>query len=240
MEYNFNILLNCLIDERKWRKENNIYNVYGSSIMGEEENISNKKNKKGIVRKRSVFNEYINPENNINDKGYFISDFTIENVFNGQQTLYNLGFVELINQIFEYISWVVSTRDEFIGELISLESILISIYKILVIFVCNNEKNQSIIREKLYMYICPLQLNMKSENILLFIGYFILNVACSFNSVEDFNQMQCLDEVISSINTLKDIDWKKNKEIIPFYVQTLKIIISFCSYEDFSLLYPVL
>ena len=240
LEYNFNILLNCLIDERKWRKENNIYNVYGSSIMGEEENISNKKNKKGIVRKRSVFNEYINPENNINDKGYFISDFTIENVFNGQQTLYNLGFVELINQIFEYISWVVSIRDEFKGELISLESILISIYKLLVIFVCNNEKNQSIIREKLYMYICPLQLNMKSENILLFIGYFILNVACSFNSVEDFNQMQCLDEVISSINTLKDIDWKKNKEIIPFYVQTLKIIISFCSYEDFSLLYPVL
>ena len=154
--------------------------------------------------------------------------------------LYNLGFVDLINQIFEYISWIIDNRDELKDELASIESILITIYKLLVIFIFMNQKHQFIIRDKLYLYIRPLKLNVKSQNILLFIGYFLLNVVSFFESFEDFNQIQHLDEVVGSINTLQNLDWQKNKRIIPVYVETLRIIISFCGYEYFNSIYPVL
>ena len=110
---------------------------------------------------------------------YFLSEFSKERVSITQQTLYNLGFINLINQVFEYISWVVKIKNDFSRELLSLEKILISIYKLLVVFIFDNKKHQYIIREKLYLYLCPLKLKNKSQNILLFIGYFLLNVAYS-------------------------------------------------------------
>ena len=241
LEEDFDVLINKLIDEKKWRKENNIFNVYGSSIYNNEENIKAQKDKLDFKRKKTVFNDIIpeNNNNNISNK-YFVTEFTKENIFNCQQTLYNLGFIDLANQIFEYISWVITIKNELKNELVSLEKILISLYKLLVIFIFDNQKHQFIIREKLYIYICPFKLNIKSQDILLFIGYFLLNIVYFFESYEDFNQIQCLDEVISSINILKNIDWGKNKRIIPFYVQTLKIIISLCSNEYFNSLYQVL
>ena len=62
----------------------------------------------------------------------------------------------------------------------------------------------------------------------------------SFKTYEDFNQIQHLDEVIGSLNFLENLDWGKNKIIIPFYVETFKVIISFCSYKYFSQILPVL
>ena len=227
-------LLNKLIDEKKWRLEKNVFNVYGSSIYNNEENNKVNNNKSGLIKNKTIFNDYF--ENN----NYYVSEFSKENVFNAQQTLYNLGFVDLVNQIFEYISWIVDTKDELKDELVLLEKILISIYKLLVIFINENEKHQFIIREKLFLYICPLKLNIKSKDMLLFIGYFLLNVVDFFESYEDFNQIQNLDEVIASLNNLKNLEWGKNKSIIPFYVETLKIIISFCSYEYFISIYPIL
>ena len=239
LEYHLDTFIKQLIDERKWRTENNSFNdVYGSSIYNNKENNKEKNDIRGLERKRSIFNEYLPDNNNANN--YFISEFSEDNVFNAQQMLYNLGFVDLINQIFEYISWIIDNRDELKDELASIESILITIYKLLVIFIFMNQKHQFIIRDKLYLYIRPLKLNVKSQNILLFIGYFLLNVVSFFESFEDFNQIQHLDEVVGSINTLQNLDWQKNKRIIPFYVETLRIIISFCGYEYFNSIYPVL
>ena len=240
LEEQFNILVKQLFDERKWRKDNDLFITKGSSNFDNEEEIAEvKKDNKGFSRKKSIFNEIL-PDNNNNINDYFISEFTTEDIFNAQQTLYNLGFIDLINQIFEYISWVVDIKDELKEELASLEKILISIYKLLSIFIFNNKKHQFIIREKLFLYIQPLKLNIKSLDILAFIGYFLLNVAYFFETKEDFNQIQHLDEVITSINNLKNLDWAKNKKIIKFYFHSLKKFISFCSYEHFTLIYPVL
>ena len=236
LEYHFDILIKLLIDEKTWRRNNKIFNIYGSSIYIDEENNNEINRGQNLNNIKNNFNDYLSS----NQKGYFISDFSDESIFNGQQTLYNLGFIDLINQIFEYISWVVTIKEELKNELICLEKILISIYKLLVIFIYGNQKHQFIVREKLYIYICPLKLNIKSQDILLFIGYFLLNVVAFFESHEDFNQIQHLDEVINTINILKNLDWSKNKRIIPFYISTFKIIISFCSYEYFTYLYPVL
>ena len=236
LESNFDMLINSLIDEKKWRRDNNIFNVYGSSIYNNEENNDEIIGRQSLKKNKNIFNSNLSR----NQSAHFISEFTKESIFNGQQTLYNLGFIELINQIFEYISWVVTIKEELKNELVCLEKILISIYKLLVIFIFDNHKHQFIVREKLFIYICPLKLNIKSQDILLFIGYFLLNVVYPFESEEDFNQIQHLDEVVNTINMLKNIDWGKNKRIIPFYIQTFKIIISFCNYEYFLSIYPVL
>ena len=66
--------------------------------------------------------------------------------------------------------------------------------------------------------------------LLLFIGYFLLNVVHFFENQDDFNQIKKIDDVIYSLSILKILDWSKNKKIIPFYVQSFKIIISFCNY----------
>ena len=238
LEYEFNKLINHLLDERKWRNENKLFNENRHSLSYEEKKIEEKEKKPGMKRKLNVFSENL-PENDMNNNRYFISVFSQENVFTGQQTLYNLGFVDLINKIFEYVSWVVNIRNELRDELVLLEQILIAIYKLLVVFSFQNQKHQIIIREKLYIYLYPLKLNIKSRDILLFIGYFLINIF-SFKTYEDFNQIQHLDEVIGSLNFLENLDWGKNKIIIPFYVETFKVIISFCSYKYFSQILPVL
>ena len=241
LELYFDSLIKLLIDERKWRKDNNVFITNGGSIFNnEEEVIKQKKDNKDLSKRKTIFNEYLPDDDSNNNSQYFISEVTNEDIFNAQQTFYNLGFIDLINQIFEYIAWVVEIKDELKDELVSLERILISIYKLLAIFIFNNQKHQFIIREKLFLYIQPLKLNIKSQDILMFIGYFLLNVAYFLESKEDFNQIQNLDEVILSINNLKSLDLAKNKRIIPFYVHSLKIFISFCSYEHFTTIYPVL
>ena len=231
----FEYLIDLLLDEKRWRRENNIFNVYGKINYNQEFNDDVFK----LSRKKSIFNSEIANENRKEDK-YLLSEFSREKVTVTQITLYNLGFIELINQIFEYISWIVNIKDDFNDELLSLENILISIYKLLVVFIFDNKRHQFIIKEKLNLYLCPLQLTNKSGRILSFIGYFLLNVVYFFEEQEDFNQIKNLDHVISSLNLLQYLEWDKNKKIIPFYVQSLKIIISFCNYEYFVLLYPVL
>ena len=233
----FENLINLLLDEKRWRRENNIFNVYGKINYNEHFN----EDVLEIKRKKSIFNSDIsNIENISNMNKYFLSEFSKEKVSITQQTLYNLGFINLINQVFEYISWVVNIKDDFSEELLSLERILISIYKLLVVFIFDNKKHQFIIKEKLNLYLCPLKLTNKSGEILSFIGYFLLNVVYFFESQDDFNQIKNLDHVISSLNILQYLEWEKNKKIIPFYVQSFKIIISFCNYDYFVLLYPVL
>ena len=147
MEYHFDILIKLLIDEKTWRRNNKIFNIYGSSIYIDEENNNEINRGQNLNNIKNNFNDYLSS----NQKGYFISDFSDESIFNGQQTLYNLGFIDLINQIFEYISWVVTIKEELKNELICLEKILISIYKLLVIFIYGNQKHQFIVREKLYI-----------------------------------------------------------------------------------------
>ena len=238
----FEDFINLLFDEKNWRKENNIFNVYGD-VNYNEFTYNNKDTDFDIkvLRKKSIFNSQIIREKNKNSsENYFLNEFTKEKVSIVQQTLYNLGFIELITQIFEYISWIVNDRKDLEDELISLEKILVSIYKILVLFIFDNQKHQFIIREKLYLYICPLKLKIKSRNILLFVGYFLLNVIYFFDELDDFNQINHLDNIIATLSFLQYLHWDNNKQIIPFYVQTFKTIISFCDYDTFFSIYQVL
>ena len=231
----FENLINLLLNEPKWRRENNIFNVYEQI-----NNNDSQEDKQKALRKKSIFNSEMAEQNNNSSNQYYLSEFSKEKVNITQQTLYNLGFIDLINQIFEYISIEVLIKEDFNNEIRSLEKILISIYKLLVVFIFDNKKHQFIVREKFNLYLCPLKLKKKSQDILSFIGYFILNVVYFLECQEDFNQIKNLDNVIESLNLLQNINWKQNKKIIPFYVQSFKIIISFCSYEYFISLYKVL
>ena len=88
LEIEFNELLNKLIDEKKWRLEKNVFNVYGSSIYNNEENNKLNNNKSGLIKNKTIFNDYL-PNNYFENNNYYVSEFSKENVFNAQQTLSN-------------------------------------------------------------------------------------------------------------------------------------------------------
>ena len=180
-----------------------------------------------------------------NENDYYLSennkDTSSINLLITQQTLYNLGFINLINGYFEYIEWIVNTRKELREDLFAIiEKILISIYKLLVLFIYQNNKHQTIIKEKLYLYICPLKLINKGQYMLYYLGYFILNLVYNFKNKNELNEIKNLDKIIYTLSDLHELEWINCKEIIPFYVESLKIIIEFAPSHYFSMLYQVL
>ena len=71
----FENLINLLLDEKRWRRENNIFNVYGKINYNEHFNEDNLE----IKRKKSIFNSDIsNIENISNMNRYFLSEFSKE------------------------------------------------------------------------------------------------------------------------------------------------------------------
>jgi len=180
-------------------------------------------------------------------KTYYLDDKYDENnninLLIIQQTLYNLGFISLINEFLEYIEYEVVNKEELKeleGDLKYIEDILISIYKLLVLFIYNNNKHQTLIKDKLYLYICPLRLKKKSQLMLCYIGYFILNLVYNFESKNDLNQIRNLDNVINNLYKLHELDWFGCQEIIPIYVESFAIIIENAPTQYFSSLFQVL
>ena len=293
----FDELVMNLYNQKKWRHENSVLNLYENIKFyddEEEENGSNsesdsesevesfknekktfahnKKEKEEIIdttvkKENNNINNNDNKENsNINKKesklmnknNYYFNENNNDdsniNLLITQQTLYNLGFINLINEFFEYIEWIVENIEELKDELFCVEKILISIYKLLVLFIYKNNKHQTIIKDKLYLYICPLKLKKKGQYMLCYIGYFILNLVYNFKNKNELNQIKDIDKIINTLyllhsgeasnnvsgRTVIAFDWNNCKEIIPFYVEFFRKIIEYSPPQYFQKLYQIL
>ena len=75
---------------------------------------------------------------------------------------------------------------------------------------------------------------------LYYLGYFILNLIYDFKDKNELNEIKNIDKVINTLYLLHKLDWTNCKEIIPFYVESLKIIIEFAPGHYFPPLYQIL
>ena len=259
----FEELIKNLYNEKKWKHDNNILNNYEIIRMDnqcEESESSSKEDKESskIKDKEEIKTSSINKENskeneeliknqNDNVDEYYLNENNKENsninLLIVQQTLYNLGFINLINDFFKYIEWLVKRKEEDMKDeyISSIERILISIYKLLVLFIYNNNKHQTIIKEILYLYINPLRIKNKGQFMLFYyLGYFLLNLVYNFKDKKDLNEIKNLDKIINTLKLLHELEWNNCKEIIPFYVESLKIIIEFAPVNYFPILFQIL
>ena len=212
-------LINQLLDEKQWRISKNFLNVYHPiKFTCEDERIKS------------------NPNNN-----YYLKEFSRNGILNLQQTLFNLGFVDFINEFFGYYDWLIhEIKIISDSEMNCLENILISIYKLMSVFIYINDKHQVIIKNKLFLYLCPLNSEKVSQNILLYVGYFLLNLVRDFEDTSDFNQIKNPNLILNILNSLKNINWKENSLVVPFYVESIKKILEYSNKENFYTLFPVL
>ena len=242
LNYLFDSLIKKLFDEPKWRQENNILDSYEEIIVEEEvfndntssdfeiESVKFEENPNSIS-KNLISDIKVKKEKNTNKKlGPFLiiddKENSSINLLIAQQTLYNLGFITIINDFFNYIKWMVDEKiDELKEELSSVELIMISIYKLMVVFIYNNSKHKQIVSDKLYVYITPLKFKNKHENLLYSIGYFLINLLNNYESMNYSSQIKNFDKTIIILNELNELDWLNYKSVIPYYVETLKIII---------------
>ena len=257
LNYLFDSLIKKLFDEPRWRHENNILVSYEEINLEEEINNDNSSSDFEIesvkfeenpnssskqlqndikIKKGKNINKNLWPFLNLDDKEKFSINLLIV-----QQTLYNLGFMTIINNFFNYIKWIADEkRNELKDELTSIELILISIYKLMVLFIFNNPKHKQIINDKLYLYITPLKFKNKQENLLYSIGYFLINLLNNYDSMNYTSQVKNFDKAIIILNELNDMNWSNCKSIIPYFIESLKIIIKCGSSKYISYLYQTI
>ena len=244
LNYYIESLLKKLLDEPKWRSSTNILNSYeeielkednendNSSSDFEMESVKFEENPNESVKKSISEINLISKEKENKKLGPFLILDDKENhsisLLIVQKTIYNLGFITIINDFFNYIKWIIEEKtDELKGDLNSLELILISLYKIMVLFIYNNPKHKKIINDNLHLYIYPLKFKNKRVNLLYSIGYFLLNLLGGYETMNYSNQLKNLEKTISILNDLKDLDWLGCKLIIPYFFESFKILIQF-------------
>ena len=162
---------------------------------------------------------------------YFMNEFDEKNLKIFQQTLYNLGFIDFIVGFFTYIDKLVELKSDFEGEFKKIETSIISIYKILVAFIHNNNNTQSLIKYRVYLFICPLKLKNISTELLYSINYFIFHLVHNFKTKIDYAKISKIGSVIDNLYLLHQINWNKHKNIMPYYFKTLLMFFKFATPE---------
>ena len=208
--------------------------IIDSSSKDKDKDKTKDKNK-NLLNLKSKDLDSIKTEGN-----YFLNDYDDENLVIYQQTLYNLGFISFINDFFSYIDKLSETKSELTGDLLCLEESLISIYKMLVVFFANNEKLQSIIKNKLYLYICPLKIKKISSSLLYSLNYFLFHLVYNFESIKDYGKISNIDVVIDRLYLLHQLDWNLHKNVMPYFVRTLLIFFEYTTPEYIYLIFQLL
>ena len=244
LNFYFESLIKKIFEEEKWRHNNNILYSY-EEIKLEENDINNNSSSDFLIESfkfeenpnetnKNIKSDIIKKsEKNINKKlGPFLEvddeENSTANLLIVQQTLYNLGFMTIINDFFKYIQWIIEENtNKLQHNLNSIEQILISIYKLMVLFIYKNSKHKKIINDKLFLYIYPLKFKNKTVNLLYFIGYFLLNLLFNYETMNHSSQMKNIEKKISMLSELNDLKWENYKTIIPFFVESFKTIIIF-------------
>ena len=110
----------------------------------------------------------------------------------------------------------------------------------LVVFFANNEKLQSIIKNKLYLYICPLKIKKISSSLLYSLNYFLFHLVYNFESIKDYGKISNIDVVIDRLYLLHQLDWNLHKNVMPYFVRTLLIFFEYTTPEYIYLIFQLL
>ena len=175
-----------------------------------------------------------------NSENYFMNEFDDENLKIFQQTLYNLDFLDLVSNFFEYVDKLTELKTDLEGEFKEFEGAIISIYKILVAFSFKNTKIQSFIKLRLYLLICPLKFKNISTKLLYSINYFIFHLVYNFKSKVDYAKISHIENVIDKLYLLHQLDWNKHERVMPYFFQTLLIFFEYSTPEHIFSIFTLL
>ena len=185
--------------------------------------------------------EIKNIEDDIEDDDkYFLRKYDDKNLKIFQRTLYNLDFVDFIVDFFGYIDKLAELKSDLEGEFKVLENAIICIYKILVAFIHNNSDYQSLIKYRLYLFICPLKFKNISTDLLYSINYFIFHLVYNFNDKNDYAKISHIENVIDKLYLLHQIDWKKHKRVMPYFLKTLLMFFKYSTPEHIFSIFTLL
>ena len=203
------------------------------SHMDKEINTSIKKDKE----------KKLDLHSNKSDSEFFLQEFDdgeYENLFFFQLSLYNLRFIYVINQYFKYINFLAENKSELVGDLSCIEETLIIIYKLLIAFIHNNDSHLSVIKNRLYLYLCPLKLKKLSSDLSYSISKFLYHLVSDFKSTNDYGKISHIDEVLNNIYLLHQIDWSLHKKAMRFFAEILLIFFEYSSSEYIYLIFQLL
>ena len=250
LNYFFKSLIKKLFDEKKWRHKNNILHSYEEIELIEDNEDDNSisdfeieslkfeedPNPNAFNKIKSDFKEKKHKKKSINLGPYLIindKETPSINLLMAQQTLYNLGFLTIINDFFKYMQIIIEEkRGDLKDDLSTIELILISLYKLMVLFIYNNSKHKKLINDNLYLYIYPLKFKNKTLNLLYSIGYFLLNVL--YNNENFSTQKKITEKSINILEELNDLDWINFKNIIPYFIESFKMLIKKFGVSNYS------
>ena len=250
LNYFFKSLIKKLFDEKKWRHKNNILHSYEEIELIEDNEDDNSisdfeieslkfeedPNPNVFNKIKSDFKEKKHKKKSINLGPYLIindKETPSINLLMAQQTLYNLGFLTIINDFFKYMQIIIEEkRGDLKDDLSTIELILISLYKLMVLFIYNNSKHKKLINDNLYLYIYPLKFKNKTLNLLYSIGYFLLNVL--YNNENFSTQKKITEKSINILEELNDLDWINFKNIIPYFIESFKMLIKKFGVSNYS------
>ena len=174
------------------------------------------------------------------DEKYFLRKYDSKNMKIFQRTLYNLDFIDFIVDFFGYIDKLTELKSDLEGEFKVLEEAIISIYKILVAFIHNDSDYQSLIKFRLYLFICPLKLKNISSDLLYSINYFIFHLVHNFKNKNDYAKISHIDNVIDKLYLLHQIDWQKHKRVMPYFLKTLLMFFKYSTPEHIFSIFTLL
>ena len=249
---NSNDIKNGIKNENSLIKEKNIsdnqtnnkeqifsFNSKKSEDIIDSSSKDKEKSKQSLLKPLKTKDVYSNKSDD-DDDDYFINEYDKESLQIYQQTIYNLGFISFINDFFTYIDKLSETKSELTGDLLCLEEILISIYKILVVFITDNQKCRTVVENMLYLYLCPLKIKKISYNLLNSLNYCLFHLVYNLESKEDYGKIRHIDIVIDRLYLLHKLDWNKYKKIMPDIVRTLLIFFEYTSPEYIYLIFQLL
>ena len=206
----------------------------------------------GVINKNNVETEEGGASNDKEHKTrnknlYFMNEFTDERVQLVQQVLFNLGFGNLLikfmgkaNDIIHKFSESDKNNPDFFHFSQSVDNIqkcLEDIYSLLTVFIKDNRKHQVLIEENIELILFPISLtNNITTTVMIRLSSFLLVFLRDFN----LNELNNIENFIKLLTMLIHFDWKNKKELIPFWVEILKIVIKTSSNENFDKLIDLL
>lgn len=105
----------------------------------------------------------------------------------------------------------------------NIQDVLENIYNLLALFVKHNPKHKFILEEDIETILFPIYLKGSlNRKVRISLSNFILEFLKDFK-LSDLNNNEKFIEMMSDL--MNDIDWKKDKDLIPYWVEILKVIL---------------
>ena len=240
-----------LYDKKKWILEMDVLKNYSNIKLEVENNLEendllnksdNNENSDSNYKKISSNSLILKNAKNNNDQNqekddknksnYFLNNNSLERIQLIQQVLFNLGFESILTKFMQKSNDIINKFTEtkpndsnyihFNDCIKNILKCLEEIYNLLSFFIRNNKKHQKIIEEQIEVILFPIKLTNKiTKNVMISLSIFLIEFLRDFN----LNELNNVENFIKLLTYIINYEWKENKDLIPYWIEILKIVI---------------